>query len=426
MKTIIKNVYLMDSVTEQYSIVIEDKIIKKIVKGEVQETADEVIDGKGNLAMSGFYNTHCHSAMTALRGYADDYALQPWLFEKIFPAEAKLRKGICYHGSSLAIAEMLSSGTVSFSDMYFFCDETAEAVKESGIKANLCRSITTSPDMDFDNDVQVKESKDLIEKYNGYNDDQIKCEVCFHAEYTNSPDTIRRVAELGKEYNVGLQFHVSETESEHNQCIERHGMTPMALFEKQGALDLRSIAAHSVWVSDEDMDIMSRKKVNVAHCPISNAKLGSGVARLADFVNKGVNVSIGTDGASSNNRLDMIRELQFASLIQKGTHKDPTLMPARDIYKFATLNGAIAQGRLDSGEIKEGNRADIVLLNLNSVFVKPVYDNYSALCYAASAGDVDMTMVDGKVLYHNGEYKTIDIEKVRFEADNTLKYFFNK
>ena len=426
MGIVLKNVTLIDSGSELYSVRVDGKLIDKISKSIEPQTGDEVIDCNGRLLISGFYNTHCHSAMTALRGYADDLELWPWLSEKIFPAEAKLTPEVVYWGSAVAIAEMLRSGCVSFSDMYFNLDQTAKIVSESGIKANLSRNIVAGADADYINDAQFVETRELVDGFNGYDDNRIICEATFHAEYTNAPETIAFVADYAKSKNLGIHFHCSETQNEHNECIGRHGKTPIALFESLGALDVRAVAAHCVWVSDEDMEIMARKKVSVAHNPISNLKLGSGVARLGAMKKAGVNVSLGTDGASSNNRLDMIRELQVAALIQKGVNNNPTLLPATEIYKIATKNGAVAQGRFDCGEIKEGNRADMVLVSTDSPSLNPLYDNYSMLAYAAEASDVCMTMVDGKILYKDGEYKTLDIEKIRYEASNTLKDFFKK
>lgn len=426
MKTIIKNVILPGG-KSNVNIIIEDKKISKIC-AEIPggERYDETVDGQGKLLISGFYNSHGHSAMTALRGYADDLPLKRWLFEKIFPAEDKLTDKVIYHATMLAIAEMLESGTVSFSDMYFFMDETARAVIESGIKANLCRGYTSGDDTDMATDIRFAESKSLVENYNMYDDGRIIAEMCIHAEYTNAEKPIRTIAEYAKEHDLGIQLHASETESEHKECIERHGMTPIGWFRHLGVLDVPVTAAHCVWVTPEDMAIMAEKGTSAVHCPISNLKLGSGVMPLELLINAGVNVALGTDGASSNNRLDMIRELQLAAILHKGVMREPTLFPAQSIYEIATLNGARAQRRHDCGAIKEGMRADLVLVDTDSIHNQPLYDTYSMLAYSASREDVLMTMVDGKILYRNGEFKTIDIEKTKAEAKQTLKGFFNR
>jgi len=425
MKTIIKNVMLPGD-TSLWNLSVENKKITKITKNNIEtRVGDDVIDGNGNLLISGFYNAHGHSAMTALRGYADDLPLKRWLFEKIFPAEDKLTAEICYNASMLAIAEMLASGTVSFSDMYFFMDETARAVIESGIKANLSRGYTSGEDTDMATDIRFAESKQLASDYNMYDDGRIIAEMCVHAEYTNAEKPVRTIAEYAKENGLGIQLHASETESEHKECIERRGKTPIAWFESLGILDSPVTAAHCVWVTPEDMRIMAEKGVSVAYCPISNLKLGSGVLPFSNVADAGVNIALGTDGASSNNRLDMIRELQTAAILHKGVSRDPVKVPAKQIYEVATRGGAIAQRRFDCGKIAEGMRADLVLMDVHSLHNLPLYDSYSMLAYSASSSDVLMTMVDGKVLYRNGEFKTIDIEKIKAEA-LTLKGFFNR
>ena len=408
-----------------FCVVIEDKKIVDITDADV--TCDgETIDGKGNLLIPGFYNVHGHCAMTALRGYADDLPLKRWLFEKIFPAEDKLDSEVIYNATMLAIAEMLASGTVSYSDMYFFMDDTARAVIESGIKANLCRGFTSSPETDMATDVRFAESRQLVKDYNGYGDGRIIAEMCIHGEYTNAEKPIRTIAEYAKEHGLGVQLHASETQSEHEECIARHGLTPIAYFEKLGILDSPVCAAHCVYVSDDDIRIMAEHKTSVVHCPISNLKLGSGIARIPELIAGNVNVCIGTDGASSNNRLDMIREMQTAALIHKGVNRVPELMAAKDVFEMATYNGAIAQRRFDCGKIEIGKRADLVLLNTDTAHNIPLYDTYSMLTYSAMASDVLMTMVDGRVLYRNGEYTTIDIEKIKSEGKRTLKGFFNR
>ncbi len=424
MKKIIKNVMLADSIEKRYDLAIENKKITEISeKPIVVAPGDEVIDGRGNLLIPGFYNAHGHSAMTALRGYADDLPLRRWLFEKIFPAEDKLTAKVVKNATALAIAEMIAGGTVSFSDMYFFMDETAQVVIESGIKANLCRGFTSGDDTDMSTDIRFAEGKRLVSDFNGYDDGRIISEMTIHAEYTNAEGPVRTVAEYAKENRLGIQIHLSETQSEHNECIERHGMTPTEWFESLGVLDVPVIAAHCVYLTDSDMAKLAAHGTSVVHCPVSNLKLGSGVLPIDKLMNAGINVALGTDGASSNNRLDMLRELQTAAILHKGVNTDPIMMPATDIFKIATKNGAIAQRRVDCGEIKVGNRADLVLINCDTPHNLPLYDPYSMIAYSAMSTDVLMTMVDGSVLYQNGEYKTLDIEKIKAEA-RTLKGFF--
>ena len=421
MSILVKNVNLADS-KKTVNVLIENQRIAKIT--EEIPVADEIVDGKGHLLLPGFYNTHCHSAMTALRGYADDLPLRRWLFEKIFPAEDKLTGEIVSCASTLAIAEMIRGGTVSFSDMYFFMEQTAQAALETGIKLNLARGYTSSEETTDENDFRFEETKKLIADYHGAEGGRILVDMCIHGEYTNADKPMRKIAAYAAENGLGLQVHVSETQSEHEECIARRGMTPMAYFESIGALDTRVCAAHCVKVSDEDISIMVKHGVTASHNPASNLKLGSGIMPLRKLIDGGVNVALGTDGASSNNRLDLLSEMQLAALIHKGVSEDPTVTNAPEMLQLATKNGAIAQGRMDCGEIKEGMRADLIIVDTDSINNIPLYDYYSMMSYSAKSSDVRMTMVDGRVLYLDGEYKTVDIEKTKYEAKRMLKNFF--
>ena len=420
MKTVIKNVYIPGK-AEKVNVLVEDKKIKAISESEI--VAEHVIDGGENLLIPGFYNAHCHAAMTVFRGLSDDVPLDVWLFEHIFPAEDKLNGDIVKYGTTLAIAEMLAGGIVSFSDMYFFPQQIAEAVIESGIKSNIARGYTSNENTTPENDIKLHEMQKLVADFNGYDDGRIITEACIHAEYTNVDRCVRHMAEYAKENRLGLQVHISETEKEHKECIERHGMTPIAYFEKLGILDVPVCAAHCVYVDDNDLKIMKDKGVSVAHNPVSNLKLASGVMPIKKMLAAGINVALGTDGAASNNQLDMFREMQTALLIHKGVNRESTLLSAKQAFEMATKNGAVAQRRFDCGEIAVGKRADLVLIDLNAVNNVPIYDTYSMLGYSAKSSNVLMTMVDGKVLYEKGEYKTIDIEKVKYEVKNISKVF---
>ena len=420
MKTVIKNVYIPGK-AEKVNILVEYKKIKAISESEI--VAENVIDGGENLLIPGFYNAHCHAAMTVFRGLSDDVPLDVWLFEHIFPAEDKLNGDIVKYGTTLAIAEMLAGGIVSFSDMYFFPQQIAEAVIESGIKSNIARGYTSNENTTPENDIKLHEMQKLVADFNGYDDGRIITEACIHAEYTNVDRCVRHMAEYAKENRLGLQVHISETEKEHKECIERHGLTPIAYFEKLGILDVPVCAAHCVYVDDNDLKIMKDKGVSVAHNPVSNLKLASGVMPIKKMLEAGINVALGTDGAASNNQLDMFREMQTALLIHKGVNRESTLLSAKQAFEMATKNGAVAQRRFDCGEIAVGKRADLVLIDLNAVNNVPIYDTYSMLGYSAKSSNVLMTMVDGKVLYEKGEYKTIDIEKVKYEVKNISKAF---
>ncbi len=425
MKILFKNVRTLDLNTDSsVNVLVDGKHISYI--GNDLPCADKVIECNGDLLMPAFYNAHCHSAMTLFRGYGDDLPLQKWLNEKIFPAEDRLNEERVYTGSQLAIAEMIKNGVVSFSDMYFFLDETARAVEESGIKANLSRSIVSfDKDADFSKDTRVLESIDVFNRWNGKADGRIKIDMSLHAEYSNVEPCFRYVAELTKELKTGFQIHVSETKSEHEECIERHGMTPMRFLEACGVLDVPVTAAHCVYVNDDDIKLMAERGVTAAHNPVSNLKLGSGVMPYKKMKEAGVNIALGTDGVASNNRLSVLRELQYAALIHKGVECDPAVTSAGELIKCATLNGAVSQGRYDCGELKEGKRADLILLDMDAINNIPSYNLESTVAYSATESNVLMTVSDGNILYDRGTYTTIDEELMKYNAKKVISHYFD-
>ena len=429
MKTIIKNATLLAETgygEGNWCLTIEDKRIASITKELPDTTGATVIDAKGNLLMPGFYNAHCHTAMTLFRGYGEDLPLQRWLEERIFPAEDRLNYENVTVATKLAIAEMIKGGIVSFSDMYMFEDAVAEVVLETGIKANLSRALVSfSPDANIATDNRFKEAKALVENYQNADDERVKVDFSLHAEYTNLPHYIAQVAEYTAQNDLRMHIHLSETEKEHNECIARYQKTPTRLFYDLGALNTPTLAAHCVWVSDDDIAILAEKGVSVAHNPVSNLKLGSGVMPLGKILSAGINVCLGTDGVASNNRLNILREMQTAAILHKGVMLDPTATTALQMPKLATRNGALAQGRKDCGEIQIGARADLVLIDRTSVHNMPCFDDYAMLCYSADRSDVLMTMVDGRILYQNGTYTLIDEERLRYDAQKVFAHYFD-
>ena len=426
--TILKNVTLLPEYgfggKSVHVVVTEDKITE-ITENLPVLPAAEVVECGGNLLIPAFYNAHCHAAMTLFRGYGEDLPLQRWLNEKIFPAEEKLTYQSVYSASKLAIAEMLKNGVASFSDMYMFVDATAEAVLETGIKANLSRSLVSfDPDIDMTKDHRLKEAIDLAARYHNTGNGRLKMDFSLHAEYTNVPRACAYVGAYAKEHGYLMQLHLSETEQEHRECIARHGKTPTAFFNDLGVLDTPTVAAHCVWVSDEDLEIMAQKGVTAVHNPVSNLKLGSGVMPLRKMLDKGINVALGTDGVASNNRLDVLREMQTAAILHKGISRDPAITLASDMLPLATRNGALSQGRADCGKLEVGAKADLVLIDRYSLHNMPCFDEYAMLAYSADNSDVRMTMVDGRILYRNGEYTSIDEERLRFECREVFAHYF--
>ena len=429
MITLLKNATLLPEYGFEgrlVNVVVKDRNIAEITEKMPQIKADSVVDCKGNLLMPGFYNAHCHAAMTLFRGYGEDLPLQRWLQERIFPAEDRLTHESVLAASRFAIAEMLRCGIVSFSDMYMFEDAVAEAVLESGIKANLSRCIVSfDPKADMSRDFRLLESLELVDKYHNADHERLKIDLSLHAEYTNVPHACEYVGRVAKDRGLLTQLHLSETEKEHSECIQRHGKTPTRFFADLGVFDEPTSAAHCVWVTDEDISILAQKGVTAVHNPISNLKLGSGVMPIRKMLDAGVNVAFGTDGVASNNRLDLLRDYQTAAILHKGVARDPSVVTAKELLPLVTRNGAVAQGRQNCGKLEVGAAADMILIDRYAIHNVPCYDDYAMLAYSASSNDVCMTMVDGRILYQNGEYTSIDEERLRYEFGEVLSHYFD-
>ncbi len=384
-----------------------------------------VKDMTGKLLMSGLYNCHNHCPMVLLRGVGSDLPLNEWLFNKVFPIEDKLTADEIYAGTNLALLEMLACGTVSFSDMYFEPQVTAKAVAESGMKANLTRPVQSfDPNEEAKDSFRIAQSLELYDEWNNAENGRVLIDFSIHAEYTCTEKIARAYSEECNKRGGLMHIHLSETVKEHNECKEKYGKTPTEWFNDLGAFDSRAFAAHCVTLEDNDMEILRNKGVHVVHNPSSNMKLGSGFARVQKMLDMGINVALGTDGAASNNNLDMVEEMHLASIIHNGYMQDATVMNADTVIKMATLNGAKLQGRDDCGELKVGNKADIIAISLDAPHLRPVIDEKALITYSAQSSDVCMTMVDGKILYENGEYTTLDKEKIYFDIEKAIKKLY--
>lgn len=393
---------------------IDDKMPKK--------DFGSVYEGKGKLLMSGFYNAHAHSAMTLMRGYAENLMLQEWLEKKIFPFETKLNSNAVYWGTMLAMAESIRFGIVSSTDMYYFCDDMIRAVLETGCKNNMGRGVTNFSDADLYDLDSFKEMKYTFDNFNQAGSGRIKVDMSLHAEYTSNPKTVMQMAEYTKEIGANMHVHVSETKFEHEACKQRNnGLTPIAYLNSLGLFETNSTAAHCVWIEGEDFKILKEKGVTVASNPISNLKLASGVCNVPKLLRKNINVAIGTDSVASNNSLNFIEEIKVFAISSKEKFGDPTVVTPVEAIRAATVGGAIGQGRTDCGKLKVGNKADLIVLDINQPQMKPAHSLINNLVYSASGSDVVLTMVDGKVLYENGEYKTLDIEKTMYEAEKAAE-----
>lgn len=379
-----------------------------------KEQPQKIINGEGMVLMPGLINCHTHLPMSLLRGYADDLKLAEWLNDRIFPREDRLDGRAVKAATLLSIAECLRFGVTSVSDMYNFCDEIAEAVAESSIKANLSRGTTLfTEDFDFETYPACQELVALKEKWHGYDNGRIRVEASVHAEYTSNYRLWDALGEYALNEGLGMHVHLSETQAEHEACKERYGLTPAQILDCHHVFDAPAMAAHCVWLEPEDMRLLAKRKVTAVHCPVSNLKLASGCADVTAMIKAGMNVALGTDSAASNNNLDLFEEIKAASLMAKGKSLDPTAMPAEVPLMMATVCGAKAQRReAECGMIKIGMDADLILLDFTSPHLMPCHNVLSQLVYAASGHDVVMTMVRGKMLYAGGKYFTIDLDKV--------------
>lgn len=431
MKTLFKNADILLLENGIYNVIknaflaVDGDRISYIGKNKPEGNFDSVKDMSGKLLMSGFYNCHNHCPMVLLRGVGSDLPLNEWLFNKVFPIEDKLTADEIYAGTNLALLEMLASGTVSFSDMYFEPQVTAKAVADAGMKANLTRPVQSfDPAEEPKDSFRIAQSLELYDSWNNAADGRILIDFSIHAEYTCTEKIARAYSEECNKRGGLMHIHLSETVKEHNECKEKYGKTPTQWFNDLGAFDSRAFAAHCVTLEDSDMEILLKKGVHVVHNPTSNMKLGSGFARVQKMLDMGINVALGTDGAASNNNLDMMEELHLASIIHNGYNQDATIMNADTTIKMATLNGAVLQGRNDCGEIKVGNKADIIAISLDKSHLRPIIDEKSLITYSAQSSDVFMTMVDGKILYENGEYLTLDKEKIYYDIEKAVKKLY--
>ncbi len=397
------NGYILD---KDFNVVKKDVLVdgNKIVKvGEVNESC-EVYDLKGNLLMPSFKNAHTHSAMTFARSYADDLPLSEWLNTKIFPMEAKLTGEDIYWLSQLAFLEYLTSGVSACFDMYYEPEDYIKACVDFGFRSVLCCAINN-----------FKESLEALEEYyNKYNDynELVSYKLGLHAEYTTSKEIMEGIAKLAEKYKAPVFVHSSETKSEVEGCIERYNMTPAELFDKIGLYNYGGAGFHSVWVSDNDLEIYKKRGVYAVLNPASNAKLASGIAPVTKMIDKGVKLAVGTDGASSNNALDMFREMYLACVLQKLNDNDAAACDPEVILKAATIGSAHCMGLDNCDVIDEGKLADLIVIDLKRPNMQPINDIKKNIVYSGSKENVLMTMINGKILYNNREFIGIDVDTI--------------
>lgn len=395
-----------EDVIRETSLYIEGDKIAAIGDKPAGFSEDKVIDGKDKLVIPGLINCHTHSYMSFMRNVADDLSFMDWLFGTIDPIEQQMTDEDTYWGANLAIIEMMKSGTTCFNDMQMNIHQTTRAVKESGMRAVVCRGLVGSGN---DEAGQSRLRQAYEERDAAKDCDRLTFKLGPHAPYTCDDAFLKIVAEEAKKENMGIHTHLSESESEISQIQEKYGCTPIALAEKCGIFDVPAIVAHCVQVTDEDIDILKKKNVSVVTNPASNMKLGNGFAPVARMLEKGVNVCLGTDGAASNNCLNMFHELSLLTLIHKGTGRTPQCISAKEGFRIATINGARALGlEKEIGSIEVGKKADLAILDLNTPSLTPRNNLIAGLSYSANGSEVDTVIINGQVTMEGRKILTMD------------------
>jgi len=397
-------------------VAIEGSLIKEVGESlQEKYPSFTVLNGQDSLVMPGFINCHTHAAMTMLRGYADDLPLMTWLEEMIWPREAHLDREDIYWGTQLAILEMIKSGTTTFADMYFYMDETAQAVLESGIRASLSRGMVGSG---ATAELALEESAEFIQTWQGQGEGRITCMFGPHAPYTCPPAYLERVMALADDWGVGIHIHLAETVDEVAKITKQEGLRPVELMDSIGLFQGRHVlAAHCVHLSEKEIEILAKNKVGIAHNPESNMKLASGIAPISQLLEKGAFVGLGTDGAASNNNLDMLEEMRTCALLHKVAAMDPTVLPAKQVLRMATKGGAKVLGLEHVGSLAVGEKADLLIFDLKKPHLTPLYNPLANLVYAAQSSDLKTVIIDGKIVMQERQVLTMDEERILFEAE---------
>lgn len=430
MRLLIKNIgeiYSSDSdLKKNQFILIEDKLIKKIDKMEnidQIENYDYLIDADGKILLPGFINSHTHSAMTFMRGYADDMPLNSWLENKIWPFEAEMEAEDIYWGAALAVTEMIETGTTTFCDMYFSMDKIAEVVQKSGIRAVLAEGLIEANDgiKGLDN------SLNYALQYNEAADGRITTMLAPHAPYTCSREYLEKIKILAAEHNLPIHTHLSESKKEIKDFKANYQLSPVKFLDQFNFFDNHVLAAHCVHLDSDDLEIFRNNNVHVSHNPLSNAKLANGIAPIAEYLKNEINVALGSDGVSSNNSLDLLEEVKMASYFQKIKTEDPTVLNTAEMLNILTYNGAKALALDKLALIKEGYQADLILVDIEKEsFFIPHHNNLSNLFYAADSRSIDTVIAAGKILMESREVKTLDKERIYYEVEKRSQLISEK
>ena len=428
MKTLFTNVtaLLMDeafTTLRDGFVAVEGTDISYVGPVRPQGSFDETIDCSGKVMMPGFVNCHTHIPMTLMRGYGGGHDLQSWLNDFIFPAEDRWDDRSLAAAAGLGLAEMIASGVTCIADMYMGAEVIARQVMDAGISANLSvGGVYFGDPADFSPDTcgDCAYQKAVTEEWHKAGDGQILVDASIHGEYTSSAPLWQWMADYAHAHGLGMHVHISETKKEHEDCKARHkarhsGLTPIQVLNQYGVWDTRSIAAHCVYTTPEDWAVMARKGVSCVHNPYSNLKLGSGIAPVPAMRRAGVNVALGTDGVSSHNSTDLFADMKLAAVLHNGAARDPMAVTARQALEMATVNGARALGR-NSGRIAAGCTADLILVDFDAPNLIPCHDEAENLVFSAHGSNVCMNMARGKVIYRNGAFLTLDLDRIKAEV----------
>ncbi len=375
---------------------------------------DRIVDARGLILMPGLVNAHTHSPMTLLRGLRDDCTLDDWLHKYIWPAESSLTREDFYHGALLGIAEMLATGTTSVSDMYRASGELIRAVRETGIKANICESIVADADFDPAIHAGVRESAETVDAWNGYDNDRIRCDTSIQSCWQTGERLWRYIADFAADRRIGIHIHLGETRSELEHCQNLYGASPVRLLERAGVFRNRVVAVHGIYLDEDDQKILREHDACIVHDPASNLKCCCGFANLKPYREKGIHLALGTDGVCSNNSADMFETMKLTSLVQKMLNEDPCFLPAEELLRMATREGLYSQGRSgEAGILRPSLDADVIAVSETFPSMMPSLSPHANLVYSASGAMVRMTMVRGRILYENGRFTTIDVEALQ-------------
>lgn len=421
-KLLIKNADVLtlddaDTILKQSDIAIADKKIVALGNAPRDFSPDEIIDAQNHVALPGFFNAHAHSAMTLLRGSAEDLPLDRWFNEGIWRTESALTEDDVYWGTALAACEMIRSGTVAFADHYFWMNQVARVVQESGMKALLAWCVFGS---DFAREMgptTLELASDFAAEFQNSAGGRIKTMLGPHSPYISTERSLRRSAEIARTLRVGCHIHVGESQAQVDNSYKQFGKSPVAYLNDLGIFDGPSIAAHAIYVNDDDIQILRAKNVSVAACPKTHLKLAMRTTRIVELQHAGVNVALGTDGAASNNDLDLLQVTRLAALLQKHDTGDATVIPSAHALKIATRSGARALGFTNSGVIQVGASADLILLDMDKPHLAPRHNLAANIVHSARASDIDYVLVDGAILLRKGELTTLDPEKIMREAE---------